>query len=89
MLSPLPVLKRKCFCLYSLLVLLHQWVLVLRQRRPPVREDDAGREPAPRLAYTQQHEFSPVQGRRMCLIVSARTSTTKKTPDLALDELNP
>ena len=38
------------------------------------------REPAPRLACTPQHEFSPVQGRRMCLIARASTPTTKKTP---------
>ena len=38
------------------------------------------REPAPRLACTQQHELSPVQARRMCLIARARTPTKKKTP---------
>ena len=38
------------------------------------------REPAPQLASTPQHEFSPVQARRMCLIARARTLTTKKTP---------
>ena len=38
------------------------------------------RELAPWLACTPQHEFLPVQGRRMCLIERVRTLTTKKTP---------
>ena len=65
--------------LYSLCALPLRLIFARRPRRPPA-ESGARREPAPRLACTAQHEFAPVQARRMCLIARARTPTTRKTP---------
>ena len=54
-------------------------VLARLPLRPPA-ESGARRDPTPRLACTAQHEFSPIQERRICLIARERTPTTKKTP---------
>ena len=93
-----PVQKGTRICLYSLCALPRRLTLAARPLRPHA-ESCARREAAPLLACTEQHKFTPVQARRMCLIARARTQMTRKThwprccsaarvvpPELALGE---
>ena len=75
----LPVQKGTRICLYSLCASSLRLILARCPRRPPA-ESRARREPALRLACTAQHELSPVQERKICLIARLGNPTTRKTP---------